>query len=415
MLFEEAVFSPDGHKRIFETIKAPIRDEQGEVQGLIGVSRDITVQREMENRLREASANETLLRIAGSIAHDLNNALSPVMGYAELAQRHATPGSPQLRYLANICDSVRIATGLTARLQAFGQKLFIKPVDLDLADFVARIMPDLQRVAGRKVKLSFSAHSKLPLAKADPTYLRNAFEALAENAQDFLPEGSEMRIEISEVKAAPPDGQPMLCIRVSDNGPGMRPEVASKAFEPFFTTKNFGSGLGLSMVLGLFKQHGGSVELRTSPGKGVALDLYLPAGDAVSPANSVILEHARIRVLVVDDEPLVMKLVSDLLSMKNFQVVTAGSAAEAIHLAEGADAPFNLLITDAALDKMSGYELYALLAQKNPELRCVVMSGFSQGTLNRNLNGAKETAFLQKPFSMGGLLTAVASALGELD
>ncbi|GAB4150153.1 MAG: hypothetical protein Kow00107_00620 [Planctomycetota bacterium] len=413
VLSEETMGDEAGRKRVFETIKAPIRNEEGKIVGIVGISRDITAQREMENRVREASRNESLLRVAGSIAHDLNNSLSPVLGYAELASR-LCQGNHKLRgYLDNIVAAVRSATQLTARLQAFGQRLVISSQQVDLSRLLDKLLPELGRVAQGKVRISLRTKGRIPIILGDPEYLRSAFVAFAENARDFLPSGSRMEFSLEEVEN-PQGGGSMLRILVTDDGPGMTPEVAEHAFEPFYSTKGLGSGLGLSMVSGLFKQLGGSVSLRTSPGNGCEFELLLPTikEDADPCAVPEPPEAGARTVLVVDDEPLVVRLVQDILTLHGFEVKTASSSLEALKIASEHTGRIDLLITDAALDTLTGVDLYHQLQERFAEIKCVLMSGFSKQSAFKGSLPEEEFVFLQKPFSMSNLLGTVAEVLG---
>ena len=415
---EHRIVRPDGAVRWVHGKADVLRDGRGAAVRLIGTVQDITDRRLLEEQLRQLQKMEAIGRLAGGIAHDLNNALTAISGFAELAlgtlaaDHRARPDVEEVRRGAERAASV------TRQLLAFSRKRLLQPRRFDVSETVASMARLLSRIIGPEVLVSTRTAEGPQMIVGDPGQVEQAIINLAINAKDAMPAGGELTlstsvelIEGADVKARVqmPAG-PYVVVRVADTGCGMSPETQARAFEPFFTTKGAGkgTGLGLSMVYGTMKQCGGFVFVDSEPNRGTTIELYFPA--APEPAMAAEAPAAGGTVLVVDDEPSVRTLVASTLHADPVTVLLATSADEAIAIAGAHRGAIDLLLTDVVMPGRSGIELARLLVQERPGLRVVIMTGYAPDPIGID-ELPQPVDVLQKPFSPGDLRKRVREAL----
>ena len=377
-------------------------------------------------QLRQAQKLESLGRLAGGIAHDFNNLLTCVLGNVDLGLVVASPGDPVRENLEEIAQAGRRAAELTSQLLAFSRKQPIAPVCLDVKYVLGSLDRMLRRLLGETFVLATEVAPHTGRIRADPGQVEQMLVNLAVNARDAMPSGGRLEITAANhdtdaaFVAAHPGTRAGQFVRVSvaDSGTGMSDEVQRLAFEPFFTTKppGQGTGLGLAMVLGAMEQNGGFVVLSSRRGEGSRFDLFFPRflgeAEAVDDRFEIgALPTGGERVLLVEDDAAVRQLSARLLVRLGYQVTACETGAKAIALCEPADASFDLLLTDIILPDLDGRTLAGRLAAKQPGLRVLYCSGYSEdviahgGVLDRGL------AFLPKPFTVESLALKVRAVL----
>ncbi|HST14663.1 MAG TPA: PAS domain S-box protein [Gaiellaceae bacterium] len=397
-----------------------VRGEQGEPLYVQGFVRDITERKLTEaerDRLRDellhAQRLEAIGRLAGGVAHDFNNMLTAIRGYAELLVGDANaPGSTR-ENARRIVQATEQAADLPRQLLAFGRRQVLEPAIVNLNDVVSSIRGLLEHVSGA-ITVDIAPTAANPWALADRSQLEHALVNLALNASDAMPSGgaievSTANITIDEHDAAEPEARPgsYVVIRVTDTGIGMDDETRRRAFEPFFTTKTEkeGSGLGLSSVHGTVAQSGGFVLLETEVGVGTTFSLYLPVA-----AASV---EARPRtILLAEDEAIVRDLTEQILKNAGYDVLTAGDGAEALVLYEEHRGEIDGVVTDIVMPGLGGRGLARQIREHDAELPIVFISGHHEET-PETLQLGTGAALLQKPFSVDALVGAVGRLVGE--
>jgi two-component system cell cycle sensor histidine kinase/response regulator CckA len=432
--FEERLRLADGSERVFISLKFPLRDADGTIRGIGGVSTDVTERTRaaeeraaLKARLARAERLESVGQLAGGIAHDFNNLLAVIANYAGFLRRAVEPGTRAAEDVDQILVACRGATELTRRLLLFSRRRAGNPEVIDLAAVIAETEQLLRRSLGEQVDLGTRVEPGLWAVRADRAQLEQVLMNLAINARDAMPDGGALTIEAGNVVLGD-DDVPGLAgeavrLAVTDTGSGMSADVLDRAFEPFFTTKpaSEGSGLGLATVYGIVRGAGGEVELRSSGETGTAVIVHLPASPDAVPApageedGALAPAHGE-TVLVVEDKDAVRLLTARILEDAGYTVSTARDGVEAL-AAHGADGVpgIDALITDVVMPGLSGQELADALRQRRPGLPVVFVSGYTEDYVVEGARSEGATAFVEKPFSAEELLGAVRTVLDAPD
>jgi two-component system cell cycle sensor histidine kinase/response regulator CckA len=423
-LTSEEVATAAGVTRTYLSTKSPQRDQDGRVIGLIGIARDITDLKHLEERFRQAQKMEAIGGLAGGVAHDFNNLLTVINGNADLVVQHLRGDPQSAELLAEIQQAGTRAANLTNQLLAFSRKQILEPAVVNLNVLLEALWKMLLRLIGEDVELTFDGAPDLGLARVDPLQFEQAVINLAVNARDAMPQGGRLTIvtrnvELDEAYAAQhPDVKPApyVCVTVTDSGAGMDAETRARIFEPFFTTKSHGqgTGLGLAMVYGFLKQSGGHVEVDTRPGSGTTIKLYLPRTEG-TPILRATREPPRSvggmeTILLVEDENSVRNLAARILRAKGYKVLEATTGEHALEVAWKHAGPIHLLLTDLVMPRMSGRELALSLTKVRTTVRVLFMSGYSEETVMRRVEDP-DVSFLHKPFTPGVLAEKVRAVL----
>jgi two-component system, cell cycle sensor histidine kinase and response regulator CckA len=378
-----------------------------------------STQRELqknERYLKQVQRVEAIGWLAGNIAHDFNNLLMIVIGYGEILQDRA-----QAQELSELLTAARRASTLTKQLLAFGRRQVMQVQRVDLNRVVAQVQPMLTRVMSAQVRVITSLDPELPSVEVDPGQLEQVVVNLAINARDAMPEGGTLHIDTAVVDVAHahfqmgPGRYVRLCVR--DSGIGMPPEVLAQIFEPFFTTKGSrGTGLGLSSVYGIVKQSGGFIWCDSTPGAGTTFSIYLRpiAGTADSDLPAPATERARggeERILVVDDEPAVRKLLARILRARGYDVFETEDGPSALAFMSGTDRQMDLVVTDVLMPKMSGTQLAKEIQTRWPSIKILLVSGYPRGERDRPTAIDATLPMLGKPFTPTNIENAVRELL----
>ncbi len=388
---------------------------------------DITERKHLEVQLQESQKMDALGRLAAGIAHDFNNLVTAIIGYSDLLLSAMEEHDPMRKEIEVIKSAGDRAALLTGHLLAFSRKQVMQPIVFELSDLVSRMREILKRVIGEDIELVTHVEPDTGRVKADPARIEQVIMNLAINAREAMPEGGRLVIETRSIyldakyagehPGVEPGSYVMLAVR--DTGVGMDDETLSRIFEPFFTTKKKGEGLGmgLSMVYGIVKQSGGSMNVFTELGAGSTVGIYLPRVE--EPAEVADLEVAAAEptygsetVLVVEDDGAVRDIVCRILQSSGYSVLETSSSEEALKISEKHEAPIHLLLSDVILPDLDGHTLAKRLAPMRPKMKALFISGYADDTIVRHGVPGPGLAFLPKPFTADALARKVREVLG---
>jgi signal transduction histidine kinase/CheY-like chemotaxis protein len=382
----------------------------------------------MQAQLLQAQKVESLGRLAGGIAHDLNNILVPIIGYVELGMGQLSPDDKLYHDLQQVREAAGRAAGLTRQILAYSRKQVLEMKPTDVNELVVGFTGMLRRLIGEDIELQVFLAPSPHLIMADKGQLEQTLMNLAVNARDAMPEGGHLTIETDNVfldeeyaqKHIEVQPGPYVMIAVSDTGHGMSAETKQHIFEPFFSTKEQGegTGLGLATVFGVVKQHQGNIQVYSEPGSGSTFKIYLPQitqpgqfGEPTSITEPVSL-YGKETVLVVEDEDMVCNLVCETLEAYGYNVLKARNPDEGLQRAADYPNPIHLLLTDVILPHINGQQLYQRVMRVRPGIRVLYMSGYTDNVIVHHGVLDKRVNFLQKPFTIRHLLQKVRMALG---
>ena len=411
-----------------------LRDDAGRPVGMWAIVRDITERKhaeeeraKLESQLIQAQKMESVGRLAGGVAHDFNNMLSVILGYAELIKAKLPDGDPVLKDVLAIEKAANHSRDITRQLLAFSRKQIIAPRLIDLNDLVASYRNTLSRLIGEDIDLRFCPGEDLWQINFDPAQVEQILINLAVNARDAMPDGGKLTIEtenshldeaycLKHLGFKP--GQ-YVFLGVSDDGMGMDKQIQSHLFEPFFTTKEVGkgTGLGLATVYGMVKQNGGFIICYSEPGRGTTFKIYIPRvaeeDQAEEAPKETPVAYGAGRILLVEDDEMVRDITKDILEEIGYTVLSADTPQGAIALCENRDTPFDLLLTDVVMPEMSGRELANRIAVIRPGIKVLYMSGYTSNVIAHRGVLDKGVHFIQKPFRINDLADKISEVMAE--
>ena len=430
-MFEEQVPTPRG-ERIFLSSKAPSRDADGRVVGLIGTARDITDRKRAEvellaaeQRLQQAHRLESVGRLAGGVAHDFNNLLTVILGGSEALREELAAGRPAIPEEVELIHAAgERARDLTRQLLSFARRQVTTRVPIDLNGVVRGSEQLLRRVLGENVEIHTSLAQGLWPVLGDAGQLEQVVVNLAVNARDAMPRGGRLTLETRNAQASRPGSQPageIVQLLVRDTGVGMSPEVKAHLFEPFYSTKTQGrgTGLGLATVHGIVAQAGGQVQVESEPGVGTTFEISLPrgaqgvvtvAGTSTGPAP---MTGGTESVLVVEDDPLVREVTARALRSGGYRVLMADGGAAALEVASSEGERLRLVVSDVVMPGVDGKTLADELVRRLPGVRVLFVSGYTQDVISHHGVLDSGIEFLQKPFTSSALLARVRGLLDQ--
>jgi PAS domain S-box-containing protein len=412
-----------GEQRWVQAASRNARQPDGSVLA-DGLIMDITARRTLEAQLRQSQKMEAVGQLAGGVAHDFNNILTAIAGFAEFLQDEFAPNDPRREDVGEILKGAHRAASLTAQLLAFSRKQVLRSEVLDLNKVVTQMTTMLRPLLGASLHLvTLPAHRAVPVL-ADRTQLEQVIMNLAVNARDAMQGDGTLTIEIGIASAE--SGAPQRAtLIVSDTGAGMSPEVVARIFEPFFTTKpaGRGSGLGLATVHGIVQQSGGTISVESRPGEGTSFTITLPLASG-SRTRPITGEMQALRdprggessrpagtVLIAEDEEAVRAIAQRLLERAGYRVLTARHGADALRVLEQAGGTVDVLLSDVVMPEMGGVELAARAAGMIPGLPVVLMSGYTDNDLGPINEEGMVAGFISKPFTSEALLETVKAAV----
>lgn len=419
----ETVTTPDG--RIWELRTAPIQ-ESGRVINVIEVGRDISEHRKLEAQYLQAQKMEAIGQLAGGVAHDFNNILTAVIGYGHLALMQTAKDDPQRVNIENMLEGAERAARLTQDLLLFSRKQAseLKPVDLNTV--VSQVEKFLKKVIGEDIEFQTNLKDRPITVLADPHQLEQVLMNLATNARDAMPKGGVFTVQTEQINlnedftAFHGFGRPgrYAMMTVSDTGTGMDKEMRQHIFEPFFTTKEVGkgTGLGLAVVYGIIRQHGGYINVYSEPGKGATFKIYLPAIASEVKEDKKAHEEGppaggSETILVAEDDESLRKLYRIVLKRFGYTIIEAVDGEDAVRKFTENKESIHLLLFDLIMPKMSGKEAYDEIIKMNPGIKALFMSGYSADILQREKLAGSGIDLVLKPATPDTLLRKVREML----
>jgi len=383
------------------------------------LARELEERKLLEQRLVTAQKLESIGRLAGGVAHEINNSITGVLGFTELAQ-HGARGNPILQAdLEEVWKAGRRVADITRQLLAFARRQHTQPVAVQFGTLLDALARSLRQSLGDGVQLTVDGPADLPPVSADPSQLEQLVFNLVLNARDAMPDGGEvtLRLRHEGVERIRNVGDMSLTpgryvvLDVIDTGVGMDDEVRQRLFEPFFTTKevNRGTGLGLAVCHGIVARHHGAIEVESAPGRGTRFTVWLPVwtGDPIVPDRNDPRPTGNETILLVEDEVAVRQVASRMLTLLGYRVLEAEDGADALAIAERQGAAIDIVVTDVMMPKVKGPELVRALRLRLPQLPVVFMSGYSGLDTAALSEMSSLGPMLAKPFAQEALATVV--------
>lgn len=417
----------DGTLYEAEAVISPVRDQDGRTINYVGVERDVTRERQLEEQLRQSQKMEAIGQLAGGIAHDFNNLLTIIRGYSQLLFEDLAADDPRKLKIVEINNAADRAVSLTQQLLAFGRRQVLVSEVTDLNEVLTSTENKLRRLIGEDIELVIVQGKGPGCVRVDRGQIEQVIMNLVANARDAMPQGGRVTLEVSNIvldashAAVHPEIKlgPYVMLAVRDTGPGITPEITEHLFEPFFTTKEKGkgTGLGLSTVYGIVRQSEGCVCASSEPGQGAVFTVCLPQVRQQAAPRKQQAKGARAprsgyeTILLVEDEEALRSLVKDVLEGLGYTILAASRADEAIALCKQHPAPIPLLLTDVVMPGMSGRELADHLKFLYPGMKMLYMSGYTDDSLLRRGVLGPEAAFLSKPFTPQAIACKVREVL----
>ena len=401
--------------------------EDGVITGTVSMGQDITKQKQLETQLRQAQKMEAIGTLASGVAHDFNNILSGILGYVSLMKLNITFDNPHFTELDAVISLVKRASDLTRQLLGFarGGKYQVQPVNLN--NIINEVINLLSRTIDKSIRIKPVLGPNLSAVEADAGQIQQMILNLCLNASDAMPEGGELLIETKNLDINEnsfgnipdlPAGS-YIFFSVSDTGIGMDGETKKRVFDPFFTTKegigkNKHSGLGLSMIYGIVKNHKGIIKVYSEPGEGTNFKIYLPATnlEVINTDNKPIaVTGGKETILIVDDEDAILESAAKILGNAGYKVMTVNGGRKALKLFKKQYKEIDIVILDMIMPDMNGRETYNKLKEINSEVKVLLSSGYSRNGKAQELINSGVKDFLQKPYEFEKMLIKIRQVL----
>ncbi len=415
----------DGTEAPIDDCAAPIFDDDGRMTGAVLVFRDVTQARQIEVHMRHAQKMEAVGQLAGGIAHDFNNMLTVILNYSEILLDSAGADHPWRQYFTEIHRAGERSSELTSQLLTFCRKQLMEPRSIDLNSAILNMEQMLRRLVGENVELTAKVTPNLGSVRMDPGQIERILVNLTVNARDAISDEGRLLIETSNVELSASQFPSLnsgtyRCLKVSDNGHGIAAVHKDRIFEPFFTTKEpgKGTGLGLAAVFGIVSQCHGHIECDSEVGQGTTFRIYLPAASEAPVAEPtptrMPLQRGSETVLLVEDEAAVRSLSHYILKSCGYRVLEAENGACAIEVARLHAGEIDIVVTDVIMPVMGARKMLQKLQEYLPKMKVLLLSGYGDESLSRDVAEFSKSLFLQKPFSVSELTKAVRSILDDL-
>jgi nitrogen-specific signal transduction histidine kinase len=384
------------------------------------MNRNITESRKIEEQLRQSQKMEALGQLAGGVAHDFNNMLQVIIGYASLAGMNAT--ATQKEQLAEILAASERASELTSGLLSYSRKQVFKLEPTDLVKLVKNVEKFLRRILGEDISFSFEHPAEALAADIDRAHIQQVFVNLATNARDAMPTGGSLAIHMERIAIEDEFVRahgfgvagPYVLITVSDTGLGISREHLQKIFEPFFTTKDQGkgTGLGLSIVYGIITQHNGYIRCYSEVGTGTTFQIYLPlsSGETRTEEVSGNVDSGNVTgrtILVAEDDPAVRSITRTILEQHGYVVLEASDGRSAVEVFRTYEGRIDLVVLDALMPGMNGAEALRAIRELKPDTRALFMSGYAREIISGKMLIPEDARFICKPVLPARLIEAI--------
>ncbi len=426
--FETVMMRKDGAKFTALLTSTTVLDAKGNIKEIRSIVKDITERRHMEAQLAQLQKMESLGMLAGGIAHDFNNLLTGIIGNVSDLKGRVAGQKEFADDITGIEESAKSAAGLTNQLLAFarGGKYIIGTIDLN--NVMASTVKIITSTFNRNINVDAKLDESIPCIEADSVQIGQVVMNLCSNARDAMPHGGELTIRTGATTINEEDTKEFIeakpgkyvYLSIADNGMGMDKETSRRIFEPFFTTKGVGSGtgLGLSVVYGIIKNHGGMVRVKSEPGKGSEFKVYLPASNKIlkrEEKNSIEqLKGKGELILVVDDEKEIRMLVKRILEKNGYKVLIAENGDEALGIFNSSGKDISLVILDMVMPNTDSEEVMGKMKEIKKDITVLVSTGYIESEKTNKMIRGGAMGIIQKPFNVEGLLTYTRDALSRV-
>jgi two-component system, cell cycle sensor histidine kinase and response regulator CckA len=381
---------------------------------IMGTLLDVSKVKALEEQLLQSQKLETIGRLTGGIAHDFNNMLGVILGNTQLAMMNLSPDDVATRFCSEVEKATHRAAEFTHQLLAFSRRQVLEMKTTDLNDILANFERMVQHIIGEYIEMKINCKAGLPMIKADSAQINQILLNLMVNAREAMPNGGKLTIETDALyideKQAPlfPDisrGRYAL-VSVTDTGIGMDKEMLTKMYEPFFTTKAHGTGLGLSVVYGIVKQHDGFIDVYSQPGKGTTFKIYFPSAekaDAVVQKEQSFVMTGNETILIIEDDDEFRKVESAILEKLGYTVCVASGSIEGLEIFKAKNGAISLVILDLIMPKLNGWEILSEMRKIKPAIPSLFVTGYGLDSAYMKYIPEKGIDILQKPFSFDAL------------
>lgn len=423
----EVEIASNNATRICRVISCPVKNDLGQVDSVIELVEDITERKTLRAQLAQAHKMEAIGTLAGGVAHDFNNILQVVLGYAELIKEDESFPAKLKDEVENIILASRSGAELVQRLLTFSRKTEFKFLTINLNTRLKQIQKTLNRIIPKMIYIELILDEYLAPIKADPTQIEQIILNLAVNARDAMPNGGRLIIETQNIElddiyckthlGSKPGSYVLMS--VTDTGDGMDQEILDHIFEPFYTTKatGEGTGLGLAMVYGIVKQHDGYIMCYSEVSKGTTFKIYFPAQETEEKRQiereDVYAKGGNETILLVDDDEMIRDLGSRILKKAGYNVIEAANGVEALEKYKDHSKDIDVVILDLIMPKMGGVQCLLELLKMNPDLKVVIASGFSVNGQTKDALRSGAKGFINKPFNRMEMLRTLREVLDE--
>jgi PAS domain S-box-containing protein len=422
-----------GTERWVDTHAAPMCDAEGRTAFFLGITRDITERKNNDERMQQTHKMNAFGQLAGGVAHDFNNQLGAILGYAEMLVERCTQPDMK-RFAVSIERAAKRSAELTHNLLTFARQAPSQSIPIDVHGLIGETVELLERTIDKRIIVTTSLSARYAAILGDPSQVQNAILNLALNARDAMPDGGTLLFSTEIVRVGEPapdeadfvfpaetglnlaDGR-YLHLSVADTGTGMTEDVKRRLFEPFFTTKPVGkgTGMGLASVFGTVKLHHGAITLTSAKGHGTVFHLHFPLSEKEQDESrrepAVKRSVGRLGILVIDDEPMLRELLADLLIQEGHSVYTASTGREAVKVYQDSWSKIDLVMLDMIMPEMDGKETYHALRKIRPEVKVLISSGYSPNEEIQDIIDEGILGVLHKPYTKALLEAAILKAM----
>ena len=427
--FEIKFLAKDGTDRLFNMSGALNLNTAGEMTGIVGTLKDFTEQQKLENQLHHAEKMNVLGTLTGGISHDFNNILQAISSYNQLLMMKKTESDPDWKHLMNIKGLTKRATDVIQQLLIFSRKMESKLVPMDINVEIKNYYALLASSLPKTITLNFNLEDNLRLINGDAAQLGQVIMNLTVNAKSAMPEGGELSIQTKDIEFVTPCYRDDVEIKaghyvlfsISDTGCGISKENLDHIFEPFFTTKEVGkgTGIGLSVVYGVVKNHNGHIFCTSEPGRGTTFELYLPTVDSIIMAENrktdtgPDLSEGHETILLVDDELSLLETGEELLSFLGYNVLTANSGEKALAIIDREREHIALVILDLMMPGIGGIKCHAEILKMIPAMKVIIASGYVGNVQTEAVVNDGAAALIEKPYNFDDLKRIIREVLDK--
>ncbi len=438
---EETLIDAAGNRRWVLTTKVPLRDGDGKIVGIVGMNRDITERKQLEQQLLQAQKMESVGTLAGGIAHDFNNILGIILGHTTLLKEAIADSARMSKSLMAIKKAVQRGVSLVEQLLTFARKADVQFQSVRLNDVIEDLVRLVEETFPKSIKFALQFDEQIPSIVGDPNQIHQALLNLLINARDAMlvplapgstigSNGGILSIKTEtlvgfKMREYFPDarGEQYVCVRVADTGIGMDEDTRNRIFEPFFSTKQLGTGtgLGLSVVYGIVKGHQGFIDVESEIGQGATFRLFFPTRRRdMEPFDTQVevpeeVAGGKETILLVEDEEMLLDLLGTLLAGKGYRVLTSKDGIEAVDVYRRHRSEVALVLMDVGLPRLSGQEVLQKLKEMNPKVRVILASGYLDPLIKSEMLQAGAKYFVQKPYVPNEILRQVRDTLDRTE